>query len=244
MKINKITLVVCCIVAMFGACKKDDTTGGGTTTTTECQVKKATLLGGIGEVFYEYDSQKRLSREISNFFGSDTTNYSYGANQIIARKKGPFSDLQTDTATLNSSGYIVKLRGTSDSEDYTYNSDGYLTRLTRQDGSYSLYAYANGNRVQEKQYSATNVLNETITLEYTTDIGIGNSVMNGSNAAFKQGKDSGKLPSKVTDSTSVTTFKNIVKNAKGYPTSFTASSTDISDNSVTEFNFSFEYNCP
>jgi hypothetical protein len=177
------------MLMVVSACKKEDdntpgtgTGGGGSSYSLRapsCLITSGATL--FGNVFFSYDSQKRIITQSQNNDSSVTT-YTYSGNTILETSNEIQSDGSIDTYTsrhhLNASGFIDSTyeEAFSNYTLYEYNSQGYLMRkfskgLAGMPYSGYSYQYVNGNKISEYSFSfnwQTGAIEDsTLSISYT-----------------------------------------------------------------------------
>ncbi|WP_375448318.1 DUF4595 domain-containing protein [uncultured Fibrella sp.] len=157
------------------ACKK--TTDA--VSTRKCLVRSYDVSGA--GITHDYNVGGQLIKLTGALSVSQVQEYTYSPGQITMRvNPAPVKDgTLSATYLLNSAGYITKIARvlrpygsttlTTYSQFFEYNTDGYLTKITFDDGTYRTLEYANGNNTVTKEYTSSGVLRTTYTNTFYED---------------------------------------------------------------------------
>lgn len=189
---NQILFIVFAMSLLFTMCKDDSDS-----TPTECTITGIkSKEGGQDQsttINLKFDTQQRITKADYKYL-SDTWSvaYDYQTDKII---KTEIINAQTDVSTyILSSGRVSKYTFGNTVIDFTYNSEGYLTKIINQTGSTNVVqdlTYTDGNltQVTRKVNSAAAPI---VTYQYTNELasnllGYGNVLMLSDNTLEQAG---------------------------------------------------------
>lgn len=145
---KKLFLIVAAmfVAVSFSACSDDDENGGGSNTSIVSQIIQQNEGSEPFVWKFEYDAQGRIAKIYSDDF-STLFSYATGRVEITERYDG---EDYIYSATLNGQGYIVTLNDIDGStSNYSYDKNGYLSKLTWGDDGNLQCTWNNGNLVNE-----------------------------------------------------------------------------------------------
>ncbi|GAB0484603.1 hypothetical protein KML24008_11000 [Alistipes onderdonkii] len=145
---KKLFLIVAAMFAVvsFSACSDDDENGGGSTSSIVSQIIQQDEGSNPFVWKFEYDSQGRITKIYSDDF---STLFSYSTEGVKITERYDGEDY-IYSATLNGQGYIATLNDIDGSiSNYSYDKNGYLSKLTWGDDGDLQCTWNNGDLINE-----------------------------------------------------------------------------------------------
>lgn len=131
---------------LFNACTNDEDNGGGSHASMVSQIIEQDEDGRTWIWNFDYDNQGRVTK--ITFDGEYTTEFTYSGNKVTIIKDG---DLFFQ-ATLNKQGYIATLLNIECTDNYFYDEDGYVSKLTCSNADADMQCiWNNGDLVNERR---------------------------------------------------------------------------------------------
>lgn len=143
---KKLFLIMAAMFAAvsFSACSDDDENGEGSNTSIVSQIIEQHEDGVTLIWKFDYDNQGRIAKISSDDF---TTLFSYAVGEVEITERYDGED-HIYSATLNGQGYIATLNDRGHTVNYSYDKNGYLSKLTWYDGELQC-TWNNGDLINE-----------------------------------------------------------------------------------------------
>ncbi|WP_195976209.1 DUF4595 domain-containing protein [Alistipes onderdonkii] len=145
---KKLFLIVAAlfVAVSFSACSDDDENEGGSNTSIVSQIIQQDEDGETLVWKFDYDNQGRIAKISSDDF---TTLFSYTVGEVEITERYDGEDY-VYSATLNGQGYIATLNDIDgNTSNYSYDKNGYLSKLTWGDDGELQCTWNNGDLINE-----------------------------------------------------------------------------------------------
>lgn len=269
-KLKLFTLAAIAVIAI-GACKKDKTVEPEPENSCKITKLEGFTNGSLNvTVPFTYDANGRLTGFTTSFTGgSDVITFTYATNKITINDDGTV----VDVTLVN--GRAVKsqeVSGDKDSQEFTYNADGYLTMVKNFENGTTYsdkeeFVYVNGNITKKTRTDIATGEVQEVNYEYSTtdlnnnNIAITNPVLNDILDYYIPVEYMGKLSKNVVVKQSSSyvsgTYRNentntyiYTKDSKGNYTSIEDNEIDksylnnvLNSNNTSNYKYNFTYSC-